>query len=303
MAQLNCVPYENFVRLQLVLGEDPASIASVSRKVGVPPASMERIAEIQNELLAGLPVSLLAAIKPSDLSREFVEKNVGVLQAANWEGLNHLLQFSTRRAEFHSAMEYFSAPELRLRVDCLIMSKQCPPTEISTLLRGWSKYDLTPAAVEAYSYFFCNMDRMGGFASWQAYIEKFRDESQRWCLAQAFDTQTRCDLAVLTHDLGMRAAVELSAEESLRDLMRSAFVHVRKEERKVSRGVPAKNTAIFEWSGVYCSMFDRVHKLLDSGDREDAVARIQITLEQLKAAPPKKITDYKVSVGVLPEKT
>ena len=303
MAQPNCVPYENFVRLQLVLGEDPASIASVSKRVGVPPASMEKIAEVQNELLAGLPASLLAVTKPSDLSREFVENNTEALRAVGWDGLAHLLQFSTRRAEFSTALEYFSTPELRLRADCLIMSRQCPPEEISALLRGWSKYELTPAAVEAYSYFFCNMDRMRGFSAWQAYIESFRDESQRWCMAQAFDTQTRCDLAVLTHDLGMRAAVDVSSEESLRDLMRSAFVHVKKEERKISRGVPAKNTAIFEWSGVYCSMFDRVHKLLDSGDRDDAVERIQITLSKLKSTGLKKISDYNVSVGAIPEKS
>jgi hypothetical protein len=301
MTQPGCVPYENFVRLQLVLGEDPASIASISKKVGVPPASMEKIAGIQNELLSGLPAALRATTKPSDLSREFAEKHADALSLSSWDGLNYMLQYSTRQAEFSAAMEHFCNPELRLRVDCLIVSRQCSPAEISAMLRRWSKYEFTPQAVETYSYFFCNMDRMHGFSAWQSYIESFKDESRRWCMAQAFDTQTKCDLSVLAHDIGMRGAVELSSEESARELLSSAFVNIKREERRINRGVPAKNTSIFEWSGVYCSMFDRVHKLLDSGDRENAVERIQVTLTKLKNADIKKISDYKMSSGVLPE--
>ena len=292
MAVAQHVPYENFVRLQLMLGESLVEVSNTCRGLGVPCPKLETLGGIRSELLDSLPSECQEEAVLDGMSQAFIEKHVRVLQEKNWPYLQCLLQFATRQVDFEKAWEYFTTPELRLRADCLIVSQRCEPELVAESLSGWSKYKTTKSAVEVYSYFFCNMEVMKGLSHWQAYFSEHTNENHKYFLCQAFDVQTDADLIVLTSDLSVRSAIKVSAEETVKDLLASAYVQIKKEEQKVKRGIPARNTAIFEWSSVFCGMYDRVQKALEAGGNENALENVRTNLIRLKHRRVRRVDEY-----------
>ena len=289
------VPHENFLKLQLILGESLSEISKVCRAVGVPCLSLEALGELRSELLDSLPASCSEQAMSGGLSQAFIETNIKALRDADWGPLQLLLQYATRHEDFDRAWSYFSTPEIRLRLDCLVLSQRCSPLDIAESMEGWSKYPIDRASVEVYSYFFCNMPAMKSLRNWQQYFKEIQDKDHKYFLCVAYDVQTKADLVVLTSDLGVRAAIHVSPEETVNDLLRSAYVQIKKEEQKVRQGIPAKNTAIFEWSGVFCSMLDRVQKLADAGNNENALEIVHANLIRLKNRKIRRISEYDVA--------
>lgn len=289
------VPYENFLRLQLMLGVSLSDLSSICRGVKVPSPSLEILGRLRSELLDSLPDECRKDDEPVLLSQVFLENNLKVLQKHNWPYLSCLMQFGVHNADFERAWEYFSTPELRLRIDCLILTQRCSPGEISDALGGWSKYEVNESAVESYAFFFCNLPAMQGLLQWQKYLKEIPDENHRFFLGQAYDVQTKADLLVLTSDLSVRSAIAVSSEETVRDLMRSAYVQIKKEEQKVRQGIPARNTAIFEWSSVFCSMFDRVYKIDEAGGDENSIETVQTNLVKLKQRTVRRMDEFEIA--------
>ena len=292
MARVQHVPYENFVRLQVMLGESLEDISRTCRGVGVPCPPLDLIGRMRSDLLDSLPASCQDEAINDGLSQGFVETHIQDLQKARWPYLQCLLQFATRPTDFEQAWEYFKTPELRLRIDCLIVSRQCDPGAIAESMSGWSKYRLTRSAVEIYSYFFCNMEVMQGLAHWQQYFQAHTNESHQYFLCQAFDVQSSADLLVLSSDLSVRSAIAVSPEDTVKDLLASAYVQIKKEEKKVRQGVPAKNTSIFEWSSVFCGMFDRVRKIMEAEADESDIEIVRINLARLRERRIHSIDTY-----------
>lgn len=289
------VPYGNFIKLQFVLGGTEGNVTSAAVDAEVPCPSLSELTVVKDELFDSLPAQAKAG--ETSLSRNLVEKHYEALSTSEWPGAGPLVQFLLKRKEFEKALEMFSSPELRVRADCLILTGQLDPKRISEILQQWSRHSLSAEVLELYAYFFCNVDCMSKFDDWMRYIEKVRNDRHRWFLAQAYDTHSRADLTVLLSDLSIRASIDLAPEDAVRDLMMSAFVNTKKEERKVNAGVRAKNTAVFEWSGMFCSMYDRVQKALEGGDRDNVLESLRISLVQVKDSGTKKISDYQVTTG------
>jgi len=289
------MPYENFVRLQLMLGEDLSAVSGTCRSVGVPCPSLEGLGAVRSALLDSLPASCQEEAVRDGLSQAFLEKYIKELKEGKWEHLQCLLQFATRQTDFERAWEFFTNTELRLRIDCLVISQRCDPTTIAETMAGWSKYPLKASAVEVYSYFFCNMDAMQGFRHWQRYFRDHTNEDHQYYLCQAFDVQTDADLLVLASDLNVRSAIRISPEDTVKDLLASAYVQVKKEEKKIKSGVPAKNTAIFEWSSVFCGMYDRVQKSMEAGGNENALENVRTTLVKLQRRRVRRLDEFEIA--------
>jgi hypothetical protein len=294
------VPYENFLRLQLMLGEPLAELSKLCHGVKIPCPSLGVLGRIRSELLDSLPDECRNLATTDGLSQGFIENHIKTLQEKSWPYLQCLLQFGTRQLDFDKAWEYFATPDLRLRIDCLILSQRCSPKEISEALEGWSKYSLEESAVEIYSYFFCNLPVMKNVKNWQAYFQDVVSEDHRFFMGQAYDVQTKADLLVLASDLSVRSAITISSEETVRDLMRSAYVQMKKEEQKVRQGIPARNTAIFEWSGVFCSMFDRVFKLEEGAGDENAIETVQTNLVKLRQRKVRRLDEFEIAKPDMP---
>lgn len=295
MASAQHVPYENFVRLQLMLGEDLGDVSGTCRSVGVPCPSLEFLGAIRSSLIDSLPAVCQDEALQSGLSQAFIEKHVKVLKEASWPYLPCLMQFATRQVDFERAWEFFTNAELRLRIDCLIISQRCDPMAISETMAGWSKYALSASAIEVYSYFFCNMEAMQGFSHWQRYFQDHTNETHKYFLCQAFDVQNNADLLVLANDLSVRSAISVSPEDTVKDLLAMAYVQVKKEEKKVRSGVPAKNTSIFEWSTVFCGMYDRVKKSLEEGNNENALENVRTNLVKLRKKRVRRLDEFEIA--------
>lgn len=289
------VPYENFVRLQLMLGETLDDVSSLCRKIGVARPSLEMLGDIRSDLLDSLPKAIQEEAVLEGLSKEFIEKYIYELKTANWPYLQCLLQFATRQMDFDNSWEFFINPELRLRLDCLIVSQRCDPRRVAEALAGWSKYGMETSSVEVYSYFFCNMEAMKSFSNWQKFFQDIPDETQKFFMCQAYDVQTDADLLVLTNDLSVRAAMAASPEDTVRDLMSMAFVQIKKEEQKIKRGIPARNTAIFEWSSVFCGMYDRVQKSIEAGGNENSLENVRTKLVRLRRRNIRRIDEFEIA--------
>lgn len=292
---MRTVPYEKFAKLQLLLGESFASIMEVARAAAAPCLSLDDLAALRGALIDSLPAEAAKEAMASGFSQSFVFDRFGELEAAGWPDLDTVRAFVAQQSEFHAALRYFGDPELRIRVDCLLLSGLCTPETVSEALRGWSKYAFSPDAVGTYSFYFCNMDVMRDFTGWKQYIARVPNKDYRWLLSQAYDVQTKGDLVVLMNDLSIRSAISMDPGDTVRELMMTAFIQTKKEERKVNEGVPAKSTAIFEWSSMYCSLFDRVQKTLDAVGKEDAVESVKTKLRTIRTNNIRKLSDYELA--------
>jgi len=295
---VHTVPYAKFVRLQLLLGESFADISEVSRAAGVPALPLGQLGAIKSELIDSLPAALQKRVLADGLSAKLATEHYEALHKVEWPELSTLGMFMAHQDDFQIALDYFASPELRVRADALVLSGCCPPEVIADALRGWSKYRFTTMAAKLFSFYFCNLEVMVNFANWRQYIDAFKDPDQKWFLGRSYDVQTKGDLVVLMDDLSVRAAISVPSEDTVKDLMMTAFVQMKKEERKVSDGVPAKSTAIFEWASVYCSMFDRVQKVLDTVDKEGALDSIKTRLVSVKSnSNMRRLSDYPLAAA------
>jgi hypothetical protein len=239
-----------------------------------------------------LPEPFRSQVTASGFSDDFVRNNYDALERSAWEDIDVVKGFLTFPEDFNTALEYFANPELRIRADCMVLSGMCPPDQIADALRGWSKYKFSEQAAKVFCFYFCNVAVMRSFDAWKRYIDTFSDPAHKWLLSEAYDVQTKGDLLVLMDDLSIRAALNINPEDTVQDLMVSSFIHLKKEERKIAEGVPAKSTAVFEWASMYCSMFDRLQKVLETVDKESALDTVKTRLVQVREGKPRKLSDY-----------
>ena len=261
----------------------------------MPAPTLSQLGTLKTRIIESLPDGLREEAAVNGFGGDFSSRHYDELQKVRWDDLDTVTGFMAHPEDFNSALEYFASPELRIRADCLTLSGLCPPEQIGDALRGWSKYRFTAEAAKLFSYYFCNLSVMRNFSNWRAYIGAFRDETHKWLLSQAYDVQTKGDLLVLMDDLSVRAAITVSPEDTVQDLMLSAYVHLKKEERKIADGVPAKTTAIFEWSSVYCSMFDRLQKVLETVDKESALDSVKTRLVKVRESNVRRLEDYQLA--------
>jgi hypothetical protein len=113
-------------------------------------------------------------------------------------------------------------------------------------------------------------------------------------LGEAYDVQRDSDLLVLLNDLSVRDAVSVTSDLAVQELMMTSFIQIKKEEKKIASGIPARNTAIFEWMEVYCKMFDRVRLALGEGNKVDALDRVRTNLRTIRK-DVRKISELKVA--------
>ena len=261
----------------------------------MPQPPLEDLGKIKSEILDSLPEELQQRAITDGLSDNLILDNYDLLKASEWPDLDTVSMFMAQQESFQIALDYFASPELRIRADAMVLSGCCPPDMIADALRGWSKYRFTTAAAQLFSFYFCNLTVMTSFANWKRYIAAFKDPDQRWFLGRAYDVQTKGDLVLPMDDLSVRAAITVSPEDTVRELMMTAFIQMKKEERKISEGVPAKTTAIFEWASVYCGMFDRVQKVLETVDKGDALDAVKTKLQSIRNDNIRHLKDYQLA--------
>lgn len=282
------LPYRNFLRLQLLLGVDYDQILGAVSDLGVPAPSLKDLAILEEQLLLNVPTELQPGGR---FTEDFLPNNLPKLRKFLWTDLPLVVTYVEQQPDFAKAFQYFREPDLRVRMNCLILAKHSDPTDIANILTGWTKALLEPSAVEVYSYYFCNMDDMGGMPAWKNYVREVKNYDHRTFLAQAFDVQSNGDLVVLMSDLNVRSAVDLNSETAIEEIMKTAYIFLRKEQDKIQAGVPAKNTAVFEWSDVFCKMFDRARAVAQEQPPEGAVDNIQTNLVRIRQRA-KRLEEY-----------
>lgn len=296
MQDIHTVPYENFIRLQFLIGDEAGDVNEFCSLAQIPCPELDKMLDIQHEMLVDVPDGLKDQVAGGSFPREFVLDNIEDLMRANWPWLPIILPYAKSAQAVQAALEHFVNPEVRIRIDSLILSKRCEPSRIASVMSGWSKYLMSEEVVELYSYYFCNLDIMKSYQNWMDYIAELDNKQHQYFLAAAYDVQRDSDLVVLLNDLSIREAVCVSSELAVQELMMSSFVQIKKEEKKIGAGVPARNTAIFEWYEVYCKMFDRVRATMDEANKGDALDRVRANLKTIRSNV-KKISSYDITDG------
>jgi len=292
------VPYENFIRLQFLIGDEAGDVDEFCSNVGLPCPDIDRMLDIQHEMILDVPAPLKEKVSGESFPETFVLDNIEDLMRDGWRWLPVILPYAKKVTSVQAALEHFMNAEIRVRLDSLILSRRCSPERIAVAMTDWSKYEMSAEVVELYSYYFCNLDTMRSYQNWQAYISAVSDSQHQYFLAAAFDVQRDSDLVVLLNDLSIHDAVSIPSELAVNELMMTSFIQIKKEQKKVSAGIPARNTAVFEWMEVYCKMFDRVRASAEEGNQESALDRVRANLRKVRSNV-KKITQYDVTDGSL----
>jgi hypothetical protein len=288
------VPYENFLRLQFLIGDDVGEISDLCAAASVPCPDLDSLVDMQLDMVNSLPATVAGNLSGKAFPDGFVLDNIEALMQESWPWVQTTLPYAQKPPEVQAALECFLDPEVRIRMDSMILSKRCDPAEIAKALSGWSKYDISKDVVELYSFYFCNLEVMGGFQAWREYIKLVPSKQHQFFLGEAYDVQRDSDLLVLLNDLSVRDAVSVTSDLAVQELMMTSFIQIKKEEKKVSAGIPARNTAIFEWMEVYCKMFDRVRLALEEGNKVDALDRVRTNLRTIRK-DVRKISELKVA--------